>query len=37
MHLRDLTSVGLVDEAWVARFPEVLAERLQGILEDPEG
>lgn len=37
MHLRDLASVGLVDEAWVGRFPEVLGERLLGILEDPEG
>lgn len=37
MHLRDLASVGLVDGAWVARFPGVLAERLQGILDDPEG
>jgi hypothetical protein len=37
MHLRDLASVGLVDEAWVARFPAVLAERLQVILDDPEG
>jgi hypothetical protein len=37
MHLRDLASVGLVDEAWLARFPEVLAERLQLILDDPVG
>ena len=37
MHLRDLASVGLVDEGWMARFPEVLGERLQAILEDPEG
>jgi hypothetical protein len=37
MHLRDLASVGLVDEAWVARFPALLGERLQLILDDPEG
>jgi hypothetical protein len=37
MHVRDLASVGLVDEGWVGRFPNVLAERLQGILDDPEG
>jgi hypothetical protein len=37
MHLRDLLSVGLVDESWPARFPEALAERLQLILDDPEG
>ena len=37
MHLRDLASVGLVDESWPARFPKVLGERLQMILDDPEG
>ncbi len=37
MHLRDLISVGLVDAAWPARFPEALAGRLQAILDDPEG
>lgn len=37
MHLRDLASVGLVDQDWPARFSEVLAGRLKAILEDPEG
>jgi len=37
MHLRDLASVGLVDETWPERFPAVLAERLRLILADPEG
>lgn len=37
MHLRDLLSVGLLDESWPARFPGVLAERLRVILDDPEG
>jgi hypothetical protein len=37
MHLRDLIGVGLVDEAWPSRFPAILAERLQQILDDPEG
>jgi hypothetical protein len=37
MHLRDLISVGLVDDAWPARFPAVLADRLRQILADPEG
>jgi hypothetical protein len=37
MHLRDLLSVGLVDETWLVRFPEELGERLQMILDDPEG
>ena len=37
MHLRDLLSVGLVDETWPLRFTGVLGERLQMILDDPEG
>jgi hypothetical protein len=37
MHLRDLASVGWVDETWPDRFPPVLAERLQAIVDDPEG
>ncbi len=37
MHLRDLASVGLVDESWMERFPTALAERLRVILDDPEG
>lgn len=37
MHLRDLVSVGLVDETWPARYQESLATRLQVILNDPEG
>ncbi len=37
MHLRDLISVGLVDESWPANFPQILSQRLQLILDDPEG
>jgi hypothetical protein len=37
MHLRDLASVGLLDGSWPARFSPVLAQRLQSILDDPEG
>lgn len=37
MHLRDLASVCLIDESWPARFSPPLAERLQMILDDPEG
>ncbi len=37
MHLRDLASVGLVDVTWPLRFSPALAERLQLILDDPEG
>jgi hypothetical protein len=37
MHLRDLLSVGLIDESWIKNFPASLAARLQQILDDPEG
>jgi hypothetical protein len=37
MHLRDLIAVQLVDASWPARFPLDLAQRLQTILDDPEG
>ena len=37
VHLRDMASVGLIDEGWPARFPPPLAERLQAVLDDPDG
>jgi hypothetical protein len=37
MHLRDLIDVGLVDAAWLAKLPPVLAERLRLLLETPGG
>jgi len=37
MHLRDLASVGLVDASWLSKFPAALSQRLQIILDDPEG
>ena len=37
MHLRDLASVGLIDSHWLNHFSPALAERLQRILDDPEG
>ncbi len=36
-HLRDLIGVGLVDQGWTARLPGVLGERLQRLLDTPEG
>jgi hypothetical protein len=36
-HLRDLISVGLVDESWPDRLPEVLAKRLRELLDTPDG
>ena len=37
VHLRDLIDVGLIDAAWPARFPPTLAERLQQLLDNPNG
>jgi len=37
VHLRDLIDVGLIDASWPARFTAPLNERLQALLDDPEG
>ncbi len=37
MHLRDMIDVELIDESWKSRFPPELAERLQLLLDDPNG
>ena len=37
MHLRDLLDVGLIDASWKDRLPGPLAERLQQLLDDPDG
>jgi hypothetical protein len=36
-HLRDLIGVGLMDATWPARFPPPLDERLQQLLDNPDG
>lgn len=36
-HIRDLIEVGLVDASWLQRLPAKLAERLQSLLDNPEG
>jgi hypothetical protein len=36
-HLRDFIEVGLVDATWPAKLPAPLGERLQSILDRPEG
>ncbi len=36
-HVRDLIGVGLVDASWLQRLHPVLAERLQALLDSPEG
>lgn len=37
VHLLDMIGVGLIDAAWPARFPPPLDERLQQLLDDPNG
>ena len=36
-HLRDLIELGLIDDSWPARYLPVLGERLQALLDDPDG
>lgn len=37
VHLIDMISVNLIDETWPSRFQSELAERLQQLLDDPDG
>jgi hypothetical protein len=37
MHLLDMIGVGLIDESWTERYPKELADRLQSLLDDPDG
>ncbi|OYW28268.1 MAG: hypothetical protein B7Z47_05955 [Chthoniobacter sp. 12-60-6] len=37
VHLRDLADVGLIDESWPERYSGELAQRLQAVLDSPEG
>ena len=37
VHLQDMISVGLIDETWPSKFPPALGDRLQAVLDDPEG
>jgi len=37
VHLLDLIGVGLVDATWPARLPPPLGDRLQQLLDDPNG
>jgi hypothetical protein len=36
-HLRDMIHVGLIDATWPARLPPLLADRLQQLLDNPNG
>jgi hypothetical protein len=37
MHLRDMLDVGLIDASWPGRYPPELAERLQHLIDTPDG
>jgi hypothetical protein len=37
VHLQDLIAVGLIDASWPARLPPPLGDRLQQLLDDPNG
>ena len=37
VHLQDLIGVGQIDATWPARFPSPLGERLQELLDNPNG
>jgi hypothetical protein len=36
-HMRDMIAVGLIDETWLDRVPASLRDRLQALLDDPDG
>lgn len=37
VHVRDLIDVGLVDSSWLRQLPPPLAERLQQLIDTPDG
>ena len=37
VHIRDLISIGLLDESWLERFSPELQSRLAALLNDPDG
>ena len=37
MHLLDMLDIGLIDASWTKRYPPELAERLQALIDDPNG
>jgi hypothetical protein len=37
VHIRDMLDVGLIDASWGKRFPPLLAERLQELIDNPDG
>ena len=37
VHLLDMIGIGLIDDTWPQRYPGDLGERLQQLLDDPDG
>jgi hypothetical protein len=37
VHIQDMIDVGLIDESWLPRFPAELSDRLQVLIDDPDG
>ncbi len=37
VHLLDMISLGMIDATWLNRFAENLRQRLEALLNDPEG
>lgn len=37
VHIRDMISIGIIDQSWLDRFSPVLRDRLQQLLDDPDG
>jgi hypothetical protein len=37
VHIRDMISIGLIDESWLDRLSPVLRGRLDELLNDPDG
>lgn len=37
VHLRDMLEIGQIDETWLDRVPPSLRDRLQALIDDPDG
>ena len=37
VHILDMISIGIIDETWLSRFSPELQQRLQELLDDPDG
>jgi len=36
VHLLDMIEVGIVDDAWITKFPKPLSDRLQSLMDNPD-